>query len=83
MHLLGIGLHGAMKFCGFMDLPPPIRQTMYNMIIENIHFAASSIVQLVLKLALKEEQQEITKQNWSDIKKTDHFRWYVVLLQIK
>lgn len=79
MRLLGIGLRGAMKFCGLIDLPPTVQQTTYDMIIDNIHSAASSIVQLVLKQAVKEEQQEITKQNSSDdIKKTDRFRrWYV------
>lgn len=66
MRLFGIGLRGAMKFCGLMDLPPPVQQTTYDMIIENIHSAASSIVQLVLKQAVKEEQQEITNQNSSD-----------------
>jgi len=66
MRLLGVGLRGAMKFCGLMDLPPPVQQTTYDMIIENIHSAASSIVQLVLKQAVEKEQQEITKQNSSD-----------------
>ncbi|KYQ49804.1 hypothetical protein ALC60_11123, partial [Trachymyrmex zeteki] len=66
MRLLGIGLRGAMKFCGLIDLPPTVQQTTYDMIIDNIHSAASSIVQLVLKQAVKEEQQEITKQNSSD-----------------
>lgn len=70
MRLLGIGLRGAMKFCGLMDLPPPLQQSMYDMIINNIHSAASNIAQLVLKQAVKEEQQEIKKENSSaDLKK--------------
>lgn len=63
MRLLGIGLRGAMKFCGLMDLPPPLRQSTYDMIIDNIHTAASTIAELVLKQAVKEEQEEITKEN--------------------
>ncbi|XP_053945027.1 uncharacterized protein LOC128854730 isoform X6 [Anastrepha ludens] len=70
LRLLGIGLRGAMKFCGLMDLPPPLQQSTYDMIINNIHSAASNIAQLVLKQAVKEEQQEIKKEDSSaDLRK--------------
>ncbi|KYN11794.1 hypothetical protein ALC57_16049 [Trachymyrmex cornetzi] len=66
LRLLGIGLRGAMKFCGLWIYR--LRFNKRRMIIDNIHSAASSTVQLVLKQAVK-EQQKITKQNSSDIKK--------------
>ena len=65
MRLLRICLRRATKFCGLLDLPPRLQQTTYDMIINNIHSATSSIVQLVTKQAANEEQQNITKTNLS------------------
>jgi len=53
-------LNGAMKFCGIMDLPPPVQQSTYDIIVKNIHAAASS--DLLLKQAIKEEQEERNKE---------------------
>ena len=61
MRLLGVGFRGAAKFCGFMDLPAPVQQTTYDIIVKNIHTAASSVCEEVLKEAIKEEREEIRK----------------------
>ncbi|KYN22291.1 hypothetical protein ALC57_05327 [Trachymyrmex cornetzi] len=65
MRLFGIGLRGAMKFCSLMDLPPPVQQTTYDMIIDNIHSAASSIVQLALKQAVGKMEVDAMKELFS------------------
>ncbi|KYM89119.1 hypothetical protein ALC53_02502, partial [Atta colombica] len=39
---LGIGLNRARKFCGLMDLPPPVAQST-DVTIKNIHKAASFV----------------------------------------
>jgi len=36
MRLLGIGLNGAEKFCGLMDLPRPIFQSFYDRIVKQL-----------------------------------------------
>lgn len=65
MRVLGIGLSGAMKFCGIMDLPAPVQQNTYDIIMKNIHAAVSSVCDAVLKQAIKEEREEIKKHNLS------------------
>lgn len=83
IRLLGIGLRGAMKFCGLMDLPPPVQQTTYDIIIDNINFSASNIAQSALKQAVKEEQQEISKIDSSDIKKltvSGDGTWFYIII---
>lgn len=63
MRLLGISLAGAQKFCGLMDLPPPVKQATYDVIMKNIHTAVSSVCELLLRNAVKEEQEETRKDN--------------------
>lgn len=58
MRLLGIGLNGARQFCGLMDLPPPVVQSTYYIIIKNIHKAASSVCDFFLRQTVKEEIKE-------------------------
>lgn len=65
MRLLGIGLNGIQKFCGIMDLPPPIAQTTYDIIVQNIHQASSAVCELLFRSAVKKEQ-ELTAQNNGD-----------------
>ena len=52
-----------MKFCGIMDLPPPVKQSTYDLITKNIHTAASYVCNVVMKQAVKEEKEEIKKDN--------------------
>lgn len=37
MRVLGLGLKGAKKFCGLMDMPAFITQNTYDLIINNMH----------------------------------------------
>ena len=37
MRVLGLGLKGAAKFCGLMDMPAFISQPTYDSVINNIH----------------------------------------------
>lgn len=63
IRLLGIGLAGAEKFCGLIDLTLPVKQVTYNIIVKNIHKAVSSVCELLLRNAVKEEQEETRKDN--------------------
>lgn len=61
MRLLGVGLYGAKKFCGIMDLPAPLQQNTYDLIMKNIHAAVSCVCNAVMKQAVSEEREEIKK----------------------
>jgi len=55
MRLLGIGINGIRKFCAFMDLPHPVYQKSYKIIIDAIHESVQSICSM--KTAAKEEKK--------------------------
>lgn len=57
MRLLGTGLNGAKKFCGIMDLPSPLAQNIYDTIVDNIYRAATTVCDVLLKNAVKEEKK--------------------------
>ncbi|KAG8231394.1 hypothetical protein J437_LFUL011330 [Ladona fulva] len=44
-----IGLGGAKKFCGIVDLPPPVAQKSYDAIVKNIHLACSTVSSVLFK----------------------------------
>ncbi|KAG8232563.1 hypothetical protein J437_LFUL008701 [Ladona fulva] len=49
-----IGLGGAKKFCGIMDLPPPVAQKSYDAIVKNIQWAVQQCLEFFLKKQSKE-----------------------------
>lgn len=59
--LLGVGLNEIKKFCGLMDLPIPVSQPTFDKIMNNILTASVAIRDLILKKAVKKEQEEMMK----------------------
>lgn len=55
--LLGMGLTSLEKFCGLMDLPRPVFQSMYDKIGENILCAAQTVAELSMKNGIEEEKK--------------------------
>jgi len=56
MRLLGIGLNGIIKFCAFMDLPRPIFQITYDIIVDNILVATEAVRTKCIKKAAENEK---------------------------
>lgn len=57
-----MGYAALEKFCGLMDLPKPVFQSMYDKIIENIHCAAKSVCETSMITAVAEEKSENEKK---------------------
>jgi len=55
MRILGLGLNGIKKFCVFMDLPKPVFQSTYDLIVKNILTATTSVRDQSMKKAVKNE----------------------------
>jgi len=53
--LLGIDHSDIEKFCGLMDLPKPVFQSMYDKIMNNI-YCAVEVSKLSMKDAVNEEK---------------------------
>ena len=58
MRLLGVGLNGLMKFCGFMELPRPIFQSFYDDIVRVMSIASSSVRDASMKKAVEAKQSQ-------------------------
>lgn len=56
MRCLGQGASGEKKFCGLMDLPPPVAQKSHDEIKKNIHIASKTVAKISMKDAVQEEQ---------------------------
>jgi hypothetical protein len=56
MRCLEQGASGEKRFCGLMDLPPPVTQKSYNEIQNNIHIASKAIAQLLMKDTVQEDE---------------------------
>ena len=56
MQNIGQSYQGARKFCGLMDLPPPVTDKPYTRLQEHIHDASKAVVESIMKDAGKEEQ---------------------------
>lgn len=65
MRTLGIGLKGAAKFCGLMDMPPFVMQATYDLIVKNIHSCTQMATEKLFEKACAEEK-EATAQNRGD-----------------
>jgi len=55
MRVLGLGLKGATKFCGLMDMPAFITQNTYDIIMDNIHFCVQTATEKFFQKACTEE----------------------------
>lgn len=55
MRCLGQGANEEKKFCGLMDLPPPVTQKAHDKIRDNIHEASKAVAGLLMKQTMKEE----------------------------
>lgn len=58
MRLLGIGLHGIIKFCAFMELPRPIFHSFYDRIVSMISIATTTVRDASMKKAAEEEKRK-------------------------
>lgn len=80
MHCLGQGASAEKKFCGLMDLPPPVAQKSYQEIQNNIHTASKAIAELHMKDAVQKEQlrtsleQEV--ENATDLSVSGDGTWH-------
>ncbi|XP_032678488.1 uncharacterized protein LOC116847508 [Odontomachus brunneus] len=66
MRLLGVGLHGINKFCGFMDLPRPIFQSFYDKIIAKLATATAAVRLECTKKQLKKKRDFLKKNKQVD-----------------
>ena len=46
MRRCGVGLHGITKFCGLLNMPPPITQHSYDIITKKLGVAAENVDKL-------------------------------------
>lgn len=57
MRVLGLGLKGAAKFCGLMDMRAFISQPTYDLIINNIHSSVKTATEKLFQQACTEEKK--------------------------
>lgn len=55
MRCLGQGASSEKRFCGLMDLPPPVTQKVHDKIQSHIYSASKSTAELLMKDAVQEE----------------------------
>ncbi|XP_046737741.1 uncharacterized protein LOC124406385 [Diprion similis] len=55
MRVLGIGLAGAQKFCGLMDMPRFLTETTYSLILKSIYESVKTCADVIFKKAVREE----------------------------
>lgn len=65
MRLLGLGLKGAKKFCGLMDMPAFITQSTYDLLINNMHGCIRTVTEKLFQQACAQEKQ-LTSDNQSE-----------------
>lgn len=61
MRVLDLGLKGAEKFCGLMDMPQFFYHSTYNMILQQIYNCIKIFVKILFKNAMKEEIAQTCK----------------------
>lgn len=64
MRLLGIGLHGIIKFCAFMELPRPIFHSYYDKLVSNIFIAAEAVFKKSTIHAVAEEKKNERRKRY-------------------
>ncbi|XP_070159831.1 LOW QUALITY PROTEIN: uncharacterized protein [Polyergus mexicanus] len=67
MRCIDQGANGEKKFCGLMDLPPPVAEKSHNEIQKNIHVASKAVAELLMRDAVKEEQLRTSLEQEVDI----------------
>lgn len=70
MRVLGLGLKGAAKFCGLMDMPAFITQNTYDMITSNIHSCVQTATEKLFQQACTEEKN-LTSEHQGDANSTE------------
>lgn len=60
MRVLGLGLAGINKFCGFMDMSPFLRATIYNKYIQCVSASVEVVSKKLFEKAACEEKKEET-----------------------
>lgn len=66
MRLLGIGLNRLLKFCAFMDLPQPMFQSLYDLLINTISVATEAVRKQSMERAVKEEKAMASEKGQVD-----------------
>lgn len=66
MRMIGVGMNGLLKFCGFMDIPRPMFQSLYDKIVKSISVATESARNASMKRAA-EEEIELSAENGQTI----------------
>ena len=66
MRVLGLGLKGAAKFCGLMDMPDFISQPNYDLIINNIHSCVKTATEKLFQQACTEEKNLTSEHQGED-----------------
>lgn len=61
MRVLGIGLAGAQKFCGLMDMPNFLSENTYTLILKNIYECVKTAIDIIFKKAVREEIENTPK----------------------
>lgn len=67
MRVLGLGLKGAAKFCGLMDMPAFLTQPTYDLIMKNIHSCVKTATDKLFQHACHEEK-DLTAEHQGDEK---------------
>lgn len=70
MRVLGLGLKGAAKFCGLMDMPAFISQPTYDLIINNIHSCVRTATEKLFQYACTGEKK-LTSEHQDDEHSTE------------
>ncbi|XP_039302928.1 uncharacterized protein LOC120357167 [Solenopsis invicta] len=79
MRCLGHGSTGERKFCGLMDLPPPVAQNTHDKIQKNICTASKAIAEVSMRNAVEEEQLRMSleeeKENVTELAVSGDGTW--------
>ena len=65
MRHCGVGLSGLAKFCGLLNMPPPITQHSYDNINKNLEVAAENIA----KESMKSTVEDVKEKEGTDMAK--------------
>lgn len=75
MRCIGVGLQGLNKFCGIMNMPPPVKPNTYNLINQQILLAAKKSLDESTKEAVIEEVRETESLSKTDITVSGDGTW--------
>lgn len=75
MRSIGVGLQGLNKFCGVMNMPPPVKPNTYNLINQQILLSAKKATDESTKKAVIEEVRETESLPKTDITVSGDGTW--------